>query len=81
MLERPSRLRFSEPNSMLVFQTRYNVSRPLKLFTYFTLFSLVPYLSVRTYHWIDDTGYWEGRIEEKRRRKMAFDYMLKAQDF
>jgi hypothetical protein len=24
-------------------------------------------------------GYWENRIEQKRVRKMAFDYMLKTQ--
>ena len=45
----------------------------------FFVFSLVPYVSVRTYHWFEKTGYWENRIEQKRVRKMAFDYMLKSQ--
>jgi len=39
----------------------------------------LPYVSVRTYNRIERTGYWEKRIENKRVRKMAFDYMLKTQ--
>ena len=79
MLERPSRLRFEPPRSSLVWQTRYWVARPGVYFVCLGIFSLVPYLSVRTYKWIDDTGYWERRIEKKRVKKMAFDYMLKSQ--
>lgn len=43
------------------------------------IINLVPYMSVRTYNRIERLGYWEGRIEKKRVRKMAFDYMLKTQ--
>ena len=43
------------------------------------LFFAVPYVSVRTYNRIERTGFWEKRIEKKRVRKMAFDYMLKTQ--
>jgi len=43
------------------------------------LFTLVPYVSVRTYNRIERLGYWESRIEKKRVRKMAFDYMIKTQ--
>ena len=79
MLERPTRLRFAPPKSALVWQTRYWITRPGTFFICVGIFSLVPYVSVRTYKWIDDTGYWERRIEKKRVKKMAFDYMLKSQ--
>lgn len=54
------------------------MSKPLKGFIMITTFALIPYASVRTYNRIDRTGYWESRIEEKRVRKMAFDFMLKG---
>jgi len=34
---------------------------------------------VRTYNRIDRLGYWEARLEKKRVRKMAFDFMIKSQ--
>ena len=40
---------------------------------------MVPYVSVRTYNRLERLGYWDGRIEQKRVRKMAFDFMLKSQ--
>lgn len=43
------------------------------------VFTLVPYVSVRVYNRIERTNYWHNRIEKKRVRKMAFDYMLKSQ--
>jgi len=78
MLDRPSRLRFSEPNSVYLSQYRYERTRPVKFVVGGIVLMLVPYLSVRTYNRLDRTGYWESRIEQKRVRKMAFDYMLKA---
>ena len=51
----------------------------MQIATWIFLFSLIPYVSVRTYNRIERTGYWERRIEKKRVKKMAFDYMLKSQ--
>jgi len=51
----------------------------VQIATWIFLFSLIPYVSVRTYNRIERTGYWERRIEKKRVKKMAFDYMLKSQ--
>ena len=48
-------------------------------FTWTFIFSMIPYMSVRTYNRLERFGYWEQRIEKKRVRKMAFDYMLKSQ--
>ena len=59
--------------------TSYWRMKPLWGLTYAVMLGLVPYLSVRTYKWIDDSGYWERRIERKRVKKMAFDYMIKSQ--
>ena len=62
--------------------------KPSLYLTYFCLFLAIPYVSVRTYNFIErhcsngsgsNGNYWERRIEEKRVRKMAFDYMLKGQ--
>ena len=57
----------------------YFKGRPLIIFTSIFVGSLVPYASIRTYNRIDRLGYWQNRIEQKRVRKMAFDYMLKTQ--
>ena len=79
MLSRPSRLRYAVPDSALVIQSNYLRGKPIKYFTFFLIFSLVPYASVRTYNRIERLGFWESRIEKKRVRKMAFDFMLKSQ--
>ena len=57
----------------------YLKRRPVVYFTCLFVMSIVPYASVRTYNRIERLGYWENRIEQKRVRKMAFDYMLKTQ--
>lgn len=67
------------PDSVLVVQTNNLKARPIKYLAFFLIFSLVPYASVRTYNRIERLGYWENRIEVKRNRKMAFDFMLKSQ--
>lgn len=79
MLERPSRLRFAVPNSVYVHQYRYDRASPLKFAIGGFILLMIPYLSVRTYNRLDRLGYWESRIEQKRVRKMAFDFMLKSQ--
>lgn len=78
MLERPSRLRFAKADSVYAWPYRYHTVKPLKVLFMLSTFALIPYASVRTYNRIDRTGYWERRIEEKRVRKMAFDFMLKS---
>ena len=67
------------PDSVLVVQTNNLKARPIKYLAFVLIFSLVPYASVRTYNRIERLGYWENRIEVKRNRKMAFDFMLKSQ--
>ena len=67
------------PDSVLVVQKNNLKVRPIKYLTFILIFSLVPYASVRTYNRIERLGYWENRIEVKRNRKMAFDFMLKSQ--
>ena len=57
----------------------YLKRKPMIIFTSIFIISLVPYASIRTYNRIERMGYWENRIEQKRIRKMAFDYMLKTQ--
>ena len=78
MLERPSRLRFTTLKSELAMSPRMYSVRPIKYFVAYCMVMLIPYASVRTYNRIDRTGYWDRRIEEKRVRKMAFDFMLKS---
>jgi len=67
------------PDSSLVVQKNNLKARPIKYMAFILIFSLVPYASVRTYNRIERLGYWENRIEVKRNRKMAFDFMLKSQ--
>jgi len=38
----------------------------------------LPYLSVQSYRWLDRLEIWDQRIELKRNKKIAFDYMLKS---
>ena len=80
MLHRPERLRFNYiVTSELAVNNSYNIRRPVQIATWLFLFGLIPYVSVRTYNRIERLGYWEARIEKKRVKKMAFDYMLKSQ--
>ena len=79
MLHRPSRLHPSSITSIHTVHNNYFIRRPVQIATWIFLFSLIPYVSVRTYNRIERTGYWERRIEKKRVKKMAFDYMLKSQ--
>ena len=84
MLERPRRLQFDlTPRSYYTYAVdQSHKGKPSLYFTYAFLFLALPYVSVRTYHFFEQHlkgGYWERRIEEKRVRKMAFDYMLKGQ--
>ena len=82
MLERPARWRpCNMPKSSYTERLHYNhyKGKPIIFFTCLFVASLVPYASIRTYNRIDRLGYWQNRIEQKRVRKMAFDYMLKTQ--
>lgn len=64
--------------SIYAVNNSYLRTKPLQVFTWVLLLSLVPYVSVRTYNRIERLGYWEARIEKRRVKKMAFDYMLKS---
>lgn len=79
MLQRPSKLRFytGQP-SFYAINNSYYVRKPAMMLTWLILITMVPFVSVRTYARIERQGYWEGRIEKKRVKKMAFDYMLKS---
>lgn len=80
MLSRPPKLRYyTGPTSFHAVNNSYNIRKPYQIFTWVFLLAAIPYVSVRTYNRIDRLGYWEQRIEQKRVKKMAFDYMLKSQ--
>ena len=80
MLHRPTRLHpFYSNKSAYAVSNNYHIRRPAQIATWIFLFSLIPYVSVRTYNRIERLGYWEARIEKKRVKKIAFDYMLKSQ--
>ena len=48
-------------------------------FSFWFAAMLIPFVSVRVMQNLDHLPIWEQRIEKKRVRKMAFDYMLKSQ--
>jgi len=62
-----------------VYHPNYFYRKPFAVFTCVIIWALTPYVSVRTYNRLERLGYWENRIEQKRVRKMAFDYMIKTQ--
>ena len=48
------------------------------MLSFFVMIVSLPYLSTQTYRWLDRLPYWNQRIEHKRKKKIAFDYMLKS---
>lgn len=58
---------------------RLHTRKLYQQFTFWGIAMLVPFISVRVMQNLDHLPVWEQRIEKKRIRKMAFDYMLKSQ--
>ena len=78
MLERPKRLSFyTGPRSAYFHPNSYYLRSPWQWVVCACIMTYLPFISVRIMNRIDRTGVWEQRIEKKRVRKMAFDYMLK----
>ena len=81
MLNRPGRLRFFDEarHDHKALHNNYFRRRPIQIFSLVFLLYMAPYYALRTMKKLDELPVWEARIEKKRVRKMAFDFMVKNQ--
>lgn len=75
---RPNRTYFEEHRSWYAMENRFLKRRVFNTYTFYVVMALFPYVSVKTFNLLDRLPIWGQRVEEKRRDKMAFDWMVKS---